>query len=244
MFSYKSLFLPASLKYFWFPFPPVSFKHLYSSPGSLGQAKKDLTEFPKHQALGRLLPPCLLRQGRHPLSPTTEGRACAHTACCCSCPVTGSHNTRASFLSQPYPGFQWASTLLLPMASWPQHGCRQAGEEESAGRPPARGHSQHCGKWELGQHCSCAHWPWMEPVYTQTSKALPCHWLWDSEGLLSCAVHLDNLRSQGSTVREDVSTWRHCPSGRLAFYPIFWSTTASSERTFPWKEAPMLVPDP
>lgn len=212
MFSYESLFLPASLEYFWFPFPPVSFKHLYSPSGSLGQAKKDLTEFPKHQALGRLLLSCLLRQGRHPLSPTMEGRACAHTACCCSCLVTGSQNTRVSFLSQPYPSFQWASTLLLSMASWPQHGCRQAGKEELAGRPPAQGHSQ---------HYSCAHWRWMEPVYTQTSKALPCHWLWDSEGLLSRAVHLDNLRSQGSTVREDVSTWRHCPSGRLAFYLIF-----------------------
>lgn len=80
MFSYESLFLPASLEYFWFLFPPVSFKHLYSPSGSLGQAKKDLTEFPKHWALGRLLPPCLLRQGRHPLSPTTEGRACAVAA--------------------------------------------------------------------------------------------------------------------------------------------------------------------
>lgn len=49
---------------------------------------------------------------------------------------------------------------------------------------------------------------------------------------------------KGSTVREDLSTWKNCPSGKLPFHPIFWSTTASSERTFPWKEAPMLVPDP
>lgn len=33
----------------------------------------------------------------------------------------------------------------------------------------------------------------MEPVYVWTSEAVPCHQLWDPEGLLSHAVHLDDL---------------------------------------------------
>lgn len=51
---------------------------------------------------------------------------------------------------------------------------------------------------------------------------------------------------KGSTVTEDLSTWKHCPSGRLTFHPVFRSTTATSERTFLWRERPCLyqIPNP
>lgn len=49
--------------------------------------------------------------------------------------------------------------------------------------------------WASCRRRAC--WAWMEPVCAWASKALPCYWLWDPEGRLSYAAHLDNLRSQG-----------------------------------------------
>lgn len=54
----------------------------------------------------------------------------------------------------------------------------------SDGRPSAQG-------WHRA--VAGGSWAWMEPVHVWTSKAVACHQLWDPEGLLSHAVHLDDL---------------------------------------------------
>lgn len=122
-----------------------------------------------------------------------------HTARCCSCPITG----------------------MLPMANWPQHGRRQAGKEERW--LEGQLHRALTALWQAGagQAVAGARWAWMEPVHTWTSKALPWYWLWGPEGLLSCDVHLGNLRSQGQHSDgglkhlETLSLWQAHISPRL-----------------------------
>lgn len=69
----------------------------------------------------------------------------------------------------------------------------------------------------------------MEPVDMWTSKAVLCHQLRDPEGLLSHAVHLDDLGLKVTGLHREggLKHLENCTSGELTFHPVFWSTTSS-----------------
>jgi hypothetical protein len=104
-------------------------------------------------------------------------------ASCCSCTTTGSDNTRVSLLSQLYPHFP-------------------SGHSRAAGEGKARLEdllpmSAPCGKGELGQCCSRCSLGLDGACVPGPAKHFRVTGCGTPEGLLSCAVHLDNLRSQG-----------------------------------------------
>lgn len=107
------------------------------------------------------------------------------------------------------------------MANWPQQGYRQAGKEKH--RLEDLLHmSTRCqlgGQCSLGLGAACVH------GQQSTSVLL----VWDPEGLLSCAVHLDNLRSQGQHSErglkhlEKLSLWQaHITPCLLVHHCLFW----------------------
>lgn len=128
--------------------------------------------------------PCLLETGAKSSVPLSKGEPVhSQHASCCSCTTTGSDNTRVSLLSQLYPHFP-------------------SGHSRAAGEGKARLEdllpmSAPCGKGELGQCCSRCSLGLDGACVPGPAKHFRVTGCGTPEGLLSCAVHLDNLRSQG-----------------------------------------------
>lgn len=232
----SSLFLPVSLEHF---LVSISSSFSQASPfpfcfsGTTGE-RPSLNSL-KNRHGEDFCPSSLLETGTKSSVPVVEGRACAPTACFRTCTATGSQNTRVSS-----PSFTPRFTTGPCSFPW------QAAHSVAADKQERR---------SIAWKASCA-WALTAPRLVcalGSEGACVCTRQRSSSLVTGCGTQRDSclmlcvLTTQGhkgSTVREDLSTWKNCPSGKLPFHPIFWSTTASSERTFPWKEAPMLVPDP
>lgn len=91
-------------------------------------------------------------------------------ACCCGCTATGNESPwGVSFLPWPHPSFQQSRPLQLPhcklATEWPEQQARKS------------------VRWQAFRQVAGGRPTWMEPVYAWTSKAVPCHQLWNPEGL-------------------------------------------------------------
>lgn len=188
----SGLFLPVSLERFLVSISS-SFSRASLFPFCLSRTCGQRPGFPKNQARGRLLFSLLAGDRDQVL--------CAHGGRESLCVQHDVVATPPQAVRTPGCPFSPSFTPHFPnglhaAASLGKGHSRATDNREGgawAGRPPAHEHSSSVagGSWASAAADAC--WASVEPVYTNQF----CYWLWDPEGLLSCAVHLDNLRSQG-----------------------------------------------
>lgn len=216
----SSLFLPVSLEHF-LTFPPV-LSSTSTPPVSTDKWRETSLDSQNIRHGEDFCSPCLLETESESSVSMAEGRpVCTHVARCSSCTTTGSENTKVSLLPSS-THFPKGLDTVASHGELATTGLQTGREgETSAGRPPAH------------EHSLPARWPVLaglgRSLCTRISKALPCYWLWDPEGLLSCAVHLDNLRSQGQHSErglkhlEKLSLWQaHITPCLLVHHCLFW----------------------
>lgn len=133
-----------------------------------------------NQARGRLLFSLLAGDRDQGL----RARGGRESLCTCSCTTAGSKDPRVSLSPSFPPHFPDrldAAASHGKLATTGQQERRSIGWKTSCTQ-----RSQLTASGSRASTAAGARWAWS--LWTRTSKVLPCSWLWDPEGLLSCAV--------------------------------------------------------